>query len=103
MSVEQLSRTLSNISESSSIAATLLTKHTSTPLSKNGWVISSSLCMICRIEFGFFYRPHHCRCCGIIVCDPCSKSKVIIEELKDKGELRICNQCYWGQVSILFN
>ena len=28
-------------------------------------------CRGCKIEFSFFKRRHHCRCCGRIFCDAC--------------------------------
>jgi len=30
-------------------------------------------CYRCRVEFGMFTRKHHCRACGQIFCDKCSK------------------------------
>lgn len=64
-----------------------------------GWIINEDIlnCMICSEEFGLFLRPHHCRSCGNVVCHPCSPYNLIIEELKDLGEVRVCIQCYWGQ------
>jgi hypothetical protein len=31
--------------------------------------------MLCRAEFGFWIRRHHCRRCGAVVCDSCSGSR----------------------------
>ena len=97
---------ISNNSISSRSPIRMKSKQATIPSSsskKHGWVKSSATCMICLTEFGIFNRPHHCRCCGIVVCDACSKSRVIIEEFKNEGNLRVCNQCYWGQVVQLFN
>lgn len=33
---------------------------------------SVSACCICQTEFSLFNRRHHCRLCGIVVCDACS-------------------------------
>lgn len=66
-----------------------------------GWIIDSEInfCMICHSEFGFFLRKHHCRSCGNILCHSCSQNFVIIEEMYELGEQRVCDMCYWGQVS----
>ena len=34
-----------------------------------------SCCPICHVKFGFFTRKHHCRNCGNVVCDDCSKER----------------------------
>lgn len=35
------------------------------------------LCMLCCAKFTVFLRRHHCRCCGRVLCGPCSSQKVI--------------------------
>lgn len=64
-----------------------------------GWIIDEDIdfCMVCSKQFGFFLYRHHCRCCGNLVCDPCSPDRVVIQELKELGEQRVCLQCYYGQ------
>ncbi len=65
-----------------------------------GWIIDDDIigCMICGREFGFFYRKHHCRSCGDLVCYLCSPDTAVIHEMADVGPQRVCVQCYWGQV-----
>jgi hypothetical protein len=65
-----------------------------------GWIIDSDIdsCIICNNEFGIFLRKHHCRSCGNILCDDCCNNFVVIEEMKELGEQRVCHMCYWGQV-----
>lgn len=65
-----------------------------------GWIVDEDIntCMICDREFGFFLRKHHCRSCGNVVCYICSPDFVVIEEMIELGEQRVCIQCYWGQV-----
>jgi hypothetical protein len=67
-----------------------------------GWIIDEDIneCIICNNEFGLFLRKHHCRSCGNIICHCCSDNFVIIEEMKEIGEQRVCNMCYWGQVCV---
>ncbi|KAL7678454.1 putative serine/threonine-protein phosphatase with EF-hands [Plasmopara halstedii] len=57
------------------------------------WVQNSKCCMVCKKEFGFFCRPHHCRKCGTCMCDECS---VFVPRLPMQGyydEVRICRDC----------
>lgn len=67
-----------------------------------GWIVDDDIdnCMVCNSEFGFFLRKHHCRSCGNIVCYSCSPDSVVIEEMKNMGEQRVCVQCYWGQYPV---
>jgi hypothetical protein len=64
-----------------------------------GWIVDDDIdsCMICNREFGFFLRKHHCRCCGNLVCYICSPEFVVIFEMQEMGDQRVCIQCYWGQ------
>ncbi|KAI9905171.1 hypothetical protein PsorP6_013597 [Peronosclerospora sorghi] len=57
------------------------------------WVQNSKHCMVCKKEFSFFIRPHHCRKCGTCMCDECS---VFVPRLPMQGyydEVRICRDC----------
>lgn len=35
-------------------------------------------CPVCQTEFHFFYRKHHCRKCGRVVCAACSPHRITI-------------------------
>ena len=35
-------------------------------------------CPICKTNFGFWYRKHHCRKCGRVVCANCSPHRITI-------------------------
>jgi hypothetical protein len=52
------------------------------------WQPNLPKCQICGDSFGvFFPRPHHCRVCGRVVCQPCSSHKL-------NGK-RSCSSCYY--------
>ncbi|KAI1131742.1 hypothetical protein F5Y10DRAFT_232986 [Nemania abortiva] len=38
-------------------------------------------CPICGMQFGMFFRKHHCRKCGRVVCDRCSPHRITIPHL----------------------
>lgn len=46
-----------------------------TPVTPPAWVPDESVreCMGCDAAFGFFRRRHHCRACGKVFCDNCSR------------------------------
>jgi len=71
-----------------------------------GWVLMNDVdcCMICVMKFkGLItsYPKYHCHACGNIVCSDCSNNYPIIKELSHfDGKLRVCNFCFFGQVSL---
>jgi len=50
-------------------------------------------CEICNIQFSFFFRRHHCRKCGRVVCDGCSKARVCIPQFGFHEPVRVCREC----------
>ncbi|XP_029996344.1 pleckstrin homology domain-containing family F member 2-like [Sphaeramia orbicularis] len=54
----------------------------------------SSLCMRCTKTFTVTKRRHHCRQCGFIVCNACSKDRTQISHINTKKKLRVCSYCY---------
>jgi hypothetical protein len=56
-------------------------------------------CPICLKKFGTLTRRHHCRVCGRVVCDNCSKGRKRLMPVRrtngapETGAVRICNRC----------
>jgi len=53
----------------------------------------SNNCTVCNAAFSMFFRRHHCRNCGKLVCDPCSSYRCMIPEVSDT-EVRVCKSCH---------
>ena len=52
-------------------------------------------CNRCRRQFDYFYRKHHCRHCGLIFCDGCSRERCLLPVAFQKQEpQRVCGQCH---------
>ena len=60
-----------------------------------GWVMSQDIlsCMSCEDLFTSFVWKHHCRSCGIMICNACSCYTAQVIEIEDEGLLRVCNRC----------
>lgn len=55
---------------------------------------SASKCMHCkRSQFTMLNRRHHCRRCGLVVCDDCSDKRWLLPQQSSKP-LRVCLTCY---------
>lgn len=59
---------------------------------------SSKSCELCQTEFTLMNRRHHCRNCGSLVCNSCSKRRLTLpNSVFDPNELvRVCDVCYDG-------
>ncbi|XP_064484872.1 zinc finger FYVE domain-containing protein 1-like isoform X2 [Ornithodoros turicata] len=59
------------------------------------WVpdIEIKECAVCTTPFGPRLSLHHCRGCGMGVCDDCSKSKRPVPSRGWEGEVRVCDKC----------
>eukprot|EP00742_Colponemidia_sp_Colp-10_P001555 GILJ01001672.1.p1 GENE.GILJ01001672.1~~GILJ01001672.1.p1 ORF type:complete len:367 (-),score=52.70 GILJ01001672.1:194-1294(-) len=51
-------------------------------------------CQCCSKKFTVFFRRHHCRSCGHVVCGSCSDQKVSLPERGIQEEVRVCVTCY---------
>eukprot|EP01119_Soliformovum_irregulare_P010850 TRINITY_DN266_c5_g1_i1.p1 TRINITY_DN266_c5_g1~~TRINITY_DN266_c5_g1_i1.p1 ORF type:complete len:1717 (+),score=609.32 TRINITY_DN266_c5_g1_i1:56-5206(+) len=50
-------------------------------------------CQGCGIEFTFFKRRHHCRCCSGEFCDVCSVKRHAVPSLEFNEPVRVCEAC----------
>lgn len=69
-------------------------------MDKDQWVpdVSVDRCMACRASFSFWYRRHHCRRCGAVVCASCSshETKFIGRDSTipvSSDPVRVCDPC----------
>ncbi|KAL7830849.1 hypothetical protein SRHO_G00303510 [Serrasalmus rhombeus] len=53
---------------------------------------ASAICMRCSERFSVAHRRHHCRCCGFIVCNSCSKARAVLRHISSKP-VRVCMLC----------
>ena len=56
-------------------------------------------CTLCSKKFTFRVRKHHCRKCGELVCDTCSKGRLVLPSLYGDDPVRVCTQCSDGTKS----
>mmetsp|Transcript_25595 Transcript_25595/g.41788 ORF Transcript_25595/g.41788 Transcript_25595/m.41788 type:complete len:687 (-) Transcript_25595:104-2164(-) len=56
----------------------------------------SDACLLCAAGFTLLSRRHHCRACGLLVCQLCSARKLAFHKEADKKALteRACDKCF---------
>lgn len=53
----------------------------------------TKVCMVCEVyKFTTINRKHHCRYCGKVVCDNCSKHRITLPNISLKP-VRVCDFC----------
>eukprot|EP00750_Incisomonas_marina_P033043 INCI9535.1.p1 GENE.INCI9535.1~~INCI9535.1.p1 ORF type:complete len:860 (-),score=153.39 INCI9535.1:1053-3632(-) len=50
-------------------------------------------CPLCGRRFTFLWRRHHCRYCGTVVCDSCSKHRFWLPHISATDAQRTCDNC----------
>ncbi|XP_029014592.1 pleckstrin homology domain-containing family F member 2-like [Betta splendens] len=55
---------------------------------------TSYKCMRCLKKFSVSRRRHHCRRCGFLVCNNCSRPRELIEHIHPTKRVRVCSLCH---------
>ncbi|ULU01379.1 hypothetical protein L3Y34_001609 [Caenorhabditis briggsae] len=63
------------------------------------WEAEAPNCCLCKKEFNKMSvyqedRQHHCRNCGRVVCEECSKQRFAVVEEGQSVQKRVCDKCY---------
>ncbi|KAJ8263051.1 hypothetical protein COCON_G00155080 [Conger conger] len=53
-------------------------------------------CSGCTVRFSLTERRHHCRNCGQLFCQKCSRFQSDIKRLKISSPVRVCQNCYYN-------
>lgn len=73
-------------------------KESTSRKSPNNWVLDKTVlaCMECQEVFTMFFRRHHCRRCGRMVCANCAPANNVrpIPEWGFTESVRHCKMCY---------
>jgi hypothetical protein len=69
-------------------------------MEKARWRLNNeaSTCSGCSAKFSLILRRHHCRACGEIFCDDCSKWKVPLPHKGYSEKVRSCQSCASPQI-----
>lgn len=61
----------------------------------SGWSRDDKIpnCPTCQGQFTLTFRRHHCKECGALVCDNCSKNWMLLPRNPRWGKVRVCNAC----------
>eukprot|EP00927_Polykrikos_kofoidii_P028471 TRINITY_DN24855_c0_g1_i2.p1 TRINITY_DN24855_c0_g1~~TRINITY_DN24855_c0_g1_i2.p1 ORF type:complete len:524 (-),score=92.48 TRINITY_DN24855_c0_g1_i2:81-1652(-) len=59
------------------------------------WDSNLQNCHVCKTEFSFVKRRHHCRCCGRCVCNACSPNRLQLSSTRSRLQ-RVCSMCIQG-------
>jgi len=61
----------------------------------SGWSRDDKVpnCPRCSAPFSMTFRRHHCKQCGNLVCDDCSRHRVRLPRFPTAGKVRVCDQC----------
>ena len=54
---------------------------------------SASSCLVCATQFNAVLRKHHCRLCGFIICNACSRNSFFIPFKNGEKQARVCDAC----------
>jgi len=54
----------------------------------------SDACVRCGRQFTTLFRRHHCRNCGLLVCNRCSSRKAVVPKVDPNRISRVCDDCF---------
>ncbi|KAK9071872.1 hypothetical protein SSX86_008302 [Deinandra increscens subsp. villosa] len=62
---------------------------------KDHWVPDEAVtkCTGCGSDFSAFNRKHHCRNCGDVFCDKCSRGRTALTSEDNAPQVRVCDRC----------
>ena len=60
---------------------------------------ATNMCELCHSVFTWYRWRHHCRMCGKLVCNNCSKYKDYVVGYSD-NRVRVCKECYLAKESL---
>ena len=49
-----------------------------------------------RSETTAYREKHHCRACGALVCDPCSRHRLALPQIGLLSPRRVCDRCFYA-------
>lgn len=60
------------------------------------WVpdTEAGTCKDCGLRFTVLRRRHHCRACGRVFCNDCSKNRIALPSFGYDSQQRVCDECY---------
>lgn len=73
----------------------------SRPIARPRWVPDecTAECLECGRGFTLFFRRHHCRICGNVVCSICSPNALFVNGYD--GASRVCNNCFESEMGAI--
>ncbi len=76
-----------------------MTEVKATAIGPQPWVSDDErrTCTLCERKFHPFFRKHHCRMCGRIICAKCSPSRASLPDLGYQNLVRVCSPCFAGR------
>lgn len=100
--------TIENVTETTTTTA-ITTQDNKQPTTQNNkrpeWMkdADAGACLLCGIDFFFLTRrKHHCRACGVVVCDDCSSFKIKIPRLGYNELVRVCDKCWVREPALYY-
>jgi len=60
-------------------------------------------CLLCKRVFSIFFRRHHCRACGKVICGYCSQLSLKLPRFGHISAVRICDRCWVFETLSVYN